>query len=371
MLHRFYSLCSFLILTAFVLYSCQGQNNTNVGTSITPSELQQKTIHSHVDGLPIGTQLSIAFVNKDSVEYCGIKVAQDSILFVNNQQAIFEIGSITKVFTATLLAQMVEKGHMQLNDPINPYLPVELNNKVNITFKQLSNHSSGLPRLPSNLVINNSNAHNPYAGYSEAKLLDYIQNDMQLTTTPGTTHLYSNIGVGLLGYVLAQIDGNTYENMLQDKLLQPLGMAHSSTDRSKVAKQLVVGIDGLGNAVSNWDLASLKGAGAMLSNTEDLSQFMLAQFDTNQTAMAMTRQKTLTINKISDFGLGWEIINRRSGATWYKHNGGTGGYTAAMVLDVHHKNGVVILSNLSALSRKSEAIDELVYALMKSIQQQP
>lgn len=109
------------------------------------------------------------------------------------------------------------------------------------------------------------------------------------------------------------------------------------------------------------------GAGGVLSSTDDLAKFALAHFDSSNKELALTRASTHSINNISDIGLSWEIIKRRSGDIWYKHNGRTGGYTSAIIIDVNNKNGVVILSNISAYSSHSSTINDFSYDLMKSI----
>jgi len=111
----------------------------------------------------------------------------------------------------------------------------------------------------------------------------------------------------------------------------------------------------------------LVGAGGVLSSTDDLAKFALAHFDSSNKELALTRASTHSINNISDIGLSWEIIKRRSGDIWYKHNGRTGGYTSAIIIDVNNKNGVVILSNISAYSSHSSTINDFSYDLMKSI----
>ena len=143
-------------------------------------------------------------------------------------------------------------------------------------------------------------------------------------------------------------------------------MIHSTTIHKSVEQFLIRGLDENGNEVRNWDLSVLVGAGGALSSTKDLSKFVLAQFDTTNQVLNLTRKNTFTINQISDRGLGWEIIKRRSGNTWYKHNGGTGGYSSSIIMDVNNKNGIVILSNVSAYNSKRSIIEDWSFDLMKT-----
>jgi len=117
------------------------------------SEIQTTLIFKKSKYFPNNTQISFAFINGDNVNYYGIKRQNDSILYLNNYQSIFEIGSITKLFTANLLAKSVINKKIKLNDYINDYLSVKFKNGKKISFKNLANHSSGLPRMPSNFEV--------------------------------------------------------------------------------------------------------------------------------------------------------------------------------------------------------------------------
>jgi len=138
-------------------------------------------------------------------------------------------------------------------------------------------------------------------------------------------------------------------------------MSNSTTKRENVEELIIKGLDESGNEVPNWDLSALEGAGAVLSTVENLSRFAEAQFDKANKELSLTRTKTLAINTISDYGLGWEIINRKSGNIWCKHNGRTGGYSSVIIIDVTKNNGIIILSNVSNYSNKSHIINNLSF----------
>ena len=144
-------------------------------------------------------------------------------------------------------------------------------------------------------------------------------------------------------------------------------MTTTTTQRADVEKQLVRGLDVVGEVTSNWDLGALVSAGGILSTVEDLSKFGLAQFDPANKELELTRIPTFKIGETMDIGLGWHIIKAESGDTWHWHNGGTGGYTSSMALDVKRKNGVIILSNVSAFNKNMKKIDELCFELMKTL----
>ena len=295
------------------------------------SKQQTDLIFGKINRLPSKTQISFGFIDNRSVKFYGVTIDRDSIVAIENHQKVFEIGSITKVFTSTLLAQYVLEGKVSLDDNIRAYLPFNIKGDPELSFKQLANHTSGLPRLPSNLETGSYDPDNPYQAYNEKKLQQYLLEDIEFEQPVGERFSYSNLGVGLLGFTLEQLEGKSYEQLVQDKIFSKYGMIHSTTIRKRVEHLLVKGLDENGNEARNWDLSVLVGAGGALSSTEDLSKFVLAQFDTTNHVLNLTRKNTFTVNQISDRGLGWEIIKRRSGDTWYKHSGGTGGYTSAII----------------------------------------
>jgi CubicO group peptidase (beta-lactamase class C family) len=138
---------------------------------------------------------------------------------------VFEIGSVTKVFTAALLADMVARKEVSLDDPISKYLPAGMKTPTrggrSITLGDLATQSSGLPRLPDNLAPKDPS--NPYADYTVEKLYDFLSR-YELTRDIGAMYEYSNLGVGLLGHLLALRAGTSYEELLTKRILQPLGM---------------------------------------------------------------------------------------------------------------------------------------------------
>src|SRR5580704_13650102 len=142
-----------------------------------------------------------------------------------NGDTIFEIGSITKVFTSLLLADAVERHEVALSDPIAKYLPPQV--KVperggrTITLQDLSTHTSALPRLPANFSPKDPS--NPYADYSVEQLYQFLSG-YTLTRDIGSQYEYSNLGGGLLGHALARRAGVDYETLVRRRITGPLGM---------------------------------------------------------------------------------------------------------------------------------------------------
>lgn len=332
------------------------------------SDEQIRIISNVLSYFPDQTQLSIAIIEDSSTTYYGALRDNDTLKTIDNSSSVFEIGSMTKLFTSALLADLVLQKKVRLDDPIQNYLQIPLKDSLQITFRQLASHSSGLPRIPSGFIWQSLwNMDNPYKNYDEEELIDYLQNDMQPETEPGTSFQYSNIGTGVLGYVLTKVENQSLEELWQQIIFEPLNMQSSSVQREQVSDLLVRGLNKRGNPTANWDFGALQGAGAILSSAEDMAKFAAANFDTSNKALLLQREKMFTANDSTDIGLGWFIKKQESPAKWYWHNGGTGGYRSSMVLDVDKKKGVVVLSNISAGHSHAAKIDSLSFSLLREM----
>ena len=256
------------------------------------------------------------------------------------------------------------KKEVALDDPI----AIPLKDNLQISYKQLSNHTSGLPRLPKDLFsIDSFRTDNPYKDYNEQLLESYLGNEVELDNQPGERYAYSNLGAGLLGHLLSKKSDSSYEELLQERIFSKYGMTFSTSDIQTIQGNLVLGLDEKGKITSNWDLASLKGAGGIYATTGDLAEFINAHLYDDNAVLKLSRKPTFKVNNTMDIALEWHIINTKSGNTWYWHNGGTGGYTSSMAMDVETKKAVIVLTNVSAFSKLQKHIDPLCFELMKTL----
>jgi D-alanyl-D-alanine-carboxypeptidase/D-alanyl-D-alanine-endopeptidase len=265
---------------------------------------------------------------------------------------VFEIGSITKVFTSLLLADAVQRGEVALTDPVSKYLPpnvkVPERGGKKIMLIDLATHTSGLPRLPSNMQP--KDPANPYADYTAAQLYEFLSS-VDLTRDIGSKYEYSNLGGGLLGHVLARRAGTDYETLVQKRILEPLGMTSTTVSISRAKDRLAVGHDATLQPVANWDFGVLAGAGALRSTANDLLTFVAATIGLTKSPLAPSMAAMLATRRPTGIGglqiaLGWHIstINGHE-IVW--HNGGTGGYRTWIGFDPKSRTGVVVLSNTS------------------------
>ena len=332
------------------------------------SRVQADIIYKHCKDLPENIQISIAMIRDTLVSYYGVIVRNDSLVTTNNKRAAFEIGSISKLFTSTLLTQFVGENKIALDDPINPYFDYGFKDGIKISFKELANHTSGLPRIhPNKGFYWFRDADNPFSNYDEERLKEYLIKWLKVSNARGKFS-YSNLGAGLLGFTLSKMENTTYEDLLQRRILLSLEMKNTSTNRSKLKDKLVLGHDKDGKPTAFWDfLEPSLGAGGILSTTEDLSKFVQAHFDNSNEDLNLTRSKTIEIKDGLGMGLGMFIEKRSTGSIFYGHNGGTGGFMSALLMDPEAKTGVIVLTNLSAFYEGPSKIRKLERALMSTL----
>ncbi|HEY0241156.1 MAG TPA: serine hydrolase [Gemmatimonadaceae bacterium] len=264
---------------------------------------------------------------------------------------VFEIGSITKAFTGALLAEMVSRGDVKLDDPISKYLPstvrVPSRNRKAITLLDLATQSSGLPRLATNMRP--ADMANPYADYSVDRLYEFLST-YRLTRDPGERYEYSNFGMGLLGHVLALRAGKSYEELLKERILDPLGMSDTRVESTPVMKaRAAQGFDAVGTPTPSWNLPTLAGAGALRSTANDMLKFLAANLDSTSVPLGRVLAQARAPKRDADrpgntIGLGWHVVDvLGTTATW--HNGGTGGFRAFIGMDDIRHRGVIVLTN--------------------------
>ena len=271
---------------------------------------------------------------------------------VPDGKTVFEIGSVSKVFTALLLCDMALKGEVNLSDPVAKYLPESVvmptRNGKQITLLELATHHSGLPRMPTNFSPKDPG--NPYIDYSPEQMFDFLSH-YTLTRDPGAKYDYSNLGVGLLGYVLALHAGTDYPTLLHTRITVPLQMDSTAVYLTPEMKEnLAPGHDAAMKKTANWDIPTLAGAGGIRSDVDDMLTFLAANMGLIKSPLQPAMKKMLSVRKFAlpgtDIAMGWHIAKGQNEMVW--HNGGTGGYHSFVGFEPHRKVGVVVFSNSGA-----------------------
>jgi CubicO group peptidase (beta-lactamase class C family) len=280
---------------------------------------------------------------------------------VLNGDTVFEIGSMSKVFTSLLLMDMVQKGEVALTDPVAKFLPATVKiperNGKKITLQDLSTQSSGLPRMPTN--FSPKDITNPYADYSVEQMYQFLAG-YTLTRDIGEKYEYSNLGVGLLGHALALRARMSYEALVKARITGPLEMTSTSITLTADEKaRFAVGHDGDLKAVSAWDIPTLAGAGALRSTANDMLTFLAANLGYTKTPLASAMAAEISIRRPTgvpgmEIAYAWHVITK-DGKSIIWHNGGTGGFRTFMGFDPETRVGVVALSNVS----NAEGVDDI------------
>jgi len=274
---------------------------------------------------------------------------------------LFEIGSITKVYTSLLLADAIQRREVSLDQPVAELLPtgvsVPTRDHVAITLKHLALHSSGLPRLPPSILPNSPD---PYARIDEDALYTDLQHT-ELESAPGQQIVYSNYGAGLLGFALGKKIDGSYPRALSDRILAPLGF-HDTYFKvpAAAAARLARGTNDDLQPVPPWTFDALAGAGALISDAHDQLALISDELDAAaggklplRAAMRLTQEPQLENQRVNE-GLGWQIDAK--GRYW--HNGGTAGFHAFVGFDPKTRHGIVVLCSTSVMT-----LDRLVDVL--------
>ena len=267
-----------------------------------------------------------------------------------DEKTVYEIGSISKVFTATLLVDAVKQGLVELDAPIDRYLPdgvkAPSRDGKSITLRHLATHTSALPRLPDNLKPQDET--NPYADYSFEQLYDFLGR-VELGREIGAQYEYSNLGMGLLGHILELVSGKSYETLVRERIAEPLGMTDTVIRfREDQSARIAPGHNMDGEKVSNWDIPTLAGAGALRATVADMLLFLKANLGLVdlplKEVVAETHAERHHVSDDMQIGLAWHI-RKRDGQRIVWHNGGTGGYRSYCGFDPEAKLGAVVLTN--------------------------
>lgn len=317
--------------------------------------------------IAISTPLGRRVWGFGGIEHDGRRVPPDG-------RTLYEIGSITKTFTGTLLADLVGDGTVALDDPVRKYLPpdwtVPTRDGRDITLLHLTTHTSSLPRMPPGilpLVIFAGTSQDPYAGYGRENLRLTLW-QMELSRPIGSKYEYSNLGVGLLGDTLARVAGEPdAAPLFQKRLLAPLGLSDTTFEPTEEQlARLAPPFQANGWKAYNWHFDCLKSCGGLLSTADDLLTYAEAALGRTDTPLKpafelATQPWRQTCEGERSVGLGWftQPLEEGDGSPvspgrliW--HGGGTGGYRTFIGLLPERDTAVVILSN------SAEAVDPVL-----------
>ena len=324
-----------------------GANAQTQSLASDPSELAKAALGSQPGAAAVGLWRD----GKATYGYARNDTTGHAVLGDDQPQALFEIGSISKVFTGLLLAQAVERGEVRLDDNLGTMLQgqAKLPEPVAaITLKQLVTHSSCLPRMPANFA-GDAAPENPYPNYGWDKMLAALA-AVKLSTPPPCDAVYSNLGVALLGELLSQRYHRPWDELVRERITDPLGMKDTVRSLGDKAPRLAVPYSG-STAASPWEMQAFAGAGGLRSTAADMLTFGRAILAGKAGPLGAAAERLVTpLGKIdfNDIGFAVQMRGPDSKRT-YMHDGGTGGYrTSWLLMPDTNEVAIVMVSNAEA-----------------------
>lgn len=373
------TLKSFLYLVVTLIFLSSGCNNED--DSPHPPIINLEDEINQIAGQHLKVGLAIGIIDNQQIKHV-FSYGSKSIDRQDPPDAntVFDIGSMTKTFTATLIALKYLEGDYE-DDTVSHYLPTDQVtlptwNGREIRFIELATHTSGLPRTPH---VEGSNfphppgfdPDNPYDAYTTAQVYDYLSHYCQLEFEPGTWWGYSNTGYGLLGHIAGLVDSSSYEVVLTREIFQELEMNNSS---------LFLTEDQLSNCVSGYNADMKKmpyytaqdifqGAGFIKSTMNDLFNYLEANMGLRNTslreAMDLAHQPQMHQGSMGEQGLGWFILDLDDGQRVIYTGGDTSGQSAYLGFNKTSSTGVIILSNYAMHGDQLSMGAEIMQAIAK------
>ncbi|MTI32522.1 serine hydrolase [Xanthovirga aplysinae] len=313
-----------------------------------PHEVKENIKKRVENGINAG--IVVGVINSEGTTFYSYGVKSMKSKEAVDENSVFQIASLSKTFTGILLADLVVKNELNLDDPLQTLLPKGINaptrNGHSIKLIHLANHTSSLPNLPRN--FNMTNLINPYANYSEKLMYEFLNNH-ELTRDIGSEYEYSNYGMGLLGHLLATRYEMNYEEYLSDVILKPLGLENTSTVFSPQMKMNLAKGHKIGVEVENWDyLSSFAGAAGIRSTPTEMLNYLGFNMGLKgsdlYSAMELSHENTRREESNPLVGLGWRIRTLDDKEILW-HYGESGGYCAFLGFIKGGDKGVVVLTN--------------------------
>ena len=334
-----------------------------------PTEWYLNYLHNEGPTAPEGAQLAIGIITPNGQATIGFCRNGAQLEPCDNEEAHFEIGSVTKLFTASMLGQLIEEGKLAVNDPAQNHLPEDWpvpqwerkKEQVPITLEHLATHHSGLQRNPLQMEYLMQNEADPWSLYGQDQLL-YDLREAKLKKRPGTKFSYSNVGFTLLGQVLSAVEEKNFDDLVSERIFAPLGMTSSVVGMTNLPEDQIglTGFDRDGKAVPNWTFNIAAPAGGIISNSRDMLRFLSWNMGLDSSLNRAAADRCHAIlekgpsngTRFSYTGLGWLVVDTElfPGRFPYQdqllwHDGGTSGFQSYLGFLKEQQLGVVVLTN--------------------------
>jgi beta-lactamase class C len=346
-------ICAFLLLSSSLFADV---NPDPIVAEVIKNFMQEKGING----------VAVAYFDGQQEHYYNFGFANVAANVPVTSDTIFELASITKVFTSTQLAIEIQRGKMNLKDPLVKFLPALKNERSHvdqITLLDLATHTSSLPRVPPPRK----------QGYNHKKIINFLRN-WAPSYPVGTKYVYSNLGFGLLGYAFANVEGMDYYDVIRRDILFPLNMSSTFiTVPQDMMKRYAQGYNKNGGMTQHYPMNAWPAGGALRSTANDMMKFLKANLGVSGPAdllkaMQFAQQEQFKVNDNLTMGLGWQRFHAR-GLLFVDKNGGVDGFSSYIGMLPDRKMGVVLLAN-KAKTQITEAGRELLARIVHAQQQQ-
>jgi len=330
-----------IVLLTVIHISCSNKKQQEL-----PSDIEKETQNRIELGYHLGTVIGI--IDKDGTRYYGFGQMSLTDSLKPDRNSIFEIASVTKTFTTALVADLELSGEIEINTSIEQYMPVFKNtlakSKRTITLEDLINHTSGLPRNPSNTTTDDSNR---YQDYSVDDLNEYLSNLIIEDSTKN--YLYSNFAYLVLENAIESKMETSYESLMKERILEVLDMNDTYFVVPNEMRDRLVAPFRTGQHVEELDMGEFPAGGGLKTTAKDMLRFLEAQLGMHPTpldkALKLTQVERFSNNE-ETLGLAWGIMKREeSGKTIHYHKGGSNGFVSFAGFNLEDQIGVVVLTN--------------------------
>ncbi|MEM6963850.1 MAG: serine hydrolase domain-containing protein [Bacteroidota bacterium] len=348
-----------ILLSLFIISTLQSQERDQLKKEI------DKIIHydtnikfTETPGMVIGVKY------QDSVFFYGFGSTSKDVEKMPNENTIFEIGGLTKAFTASLVGVLVNEGKMDYDQPFNAYLPPTEQNQYleKLTIGELITHTSQMPRMPTEFGVKEREPNNPYAHYTKQDLMgfykDYIiipskRKEKKRKRQSANNYAYSHVNYALLERAIENSQKTDFSTILSDQILMPIGMMDTKVElSSEQAERLAKGYNVAGTSTPPWTFQSFEASQGLKSTAKDLMKFMETHMGKRNPELTAAFELThggriqTGLDKRVEVSKGWHIISpKKKYHDIVAHTGNTNGHRAYIAFVKESETAVVILSN--------------------------
>lgn len=340
------------ILTILIccLYTLSGQAQLGAKLEKEINKILRYDIHINYDKVP---GFVVGVLIGDSTYIYGFGTVEKGLNQPPDGTTIFEIGDVTKAFTASLLSQLVDEGHFDYETELDTYLPDHMKNQYSrsVTLHDLVTHTSGLPKMPFDFGLREKETHNPYAHYTRSDLISFYR-EFVFDPVEKRKYVFSNVNYALIGVALEHQMNDSYEHLLQKYILDPIDMPDTRIhlDEEQEAR-LAKGYSLSGQEMPYWRYQSFEASVGLKSTMNDLIRFIRVQIGQEQPGLSKSFAATHSsiyeteIDKRTFIGRGWHVLKIKRFYDLIAHSGTTSGHRAFIGFVKETETAVIVLSN--------------------------